>query len=516
MVEKSGLQTAIGRVCLSRRIIQKGTSKGFLHAITSAMALQSSEKNGKLSADLERVVLEFNEVGVIKFGCYKLKSGVQSPIYIDLREIISFPSLLTTASNLLAGTIYNDDAVVHDVICGVPYAALPIATLEAKAHGTKKVVEGRIVPGNRCIIIDDVCTSGLSIIETANDLREVGLIVTDAVVLLDRQATGVANLAQHGIKLHWALNLTQICSVLVGAGHLTPDVAQQVEAFIAGSCKNEANGDLTALHAALGVSSWKALHFSERKKLSQNEIAQRLYQVMLDKESNLAVAADLTSCAAVLALAEAIGRDICLLKIHVDIIEDFTLEFIMDLKKIAGRHNFLIMEDRKFSDIGFTVSNQLGGGLYRIGDWADFVTFHGLPGSGIVEGLKTGMKNCSRSVACILVADMSSKGALTGPEYVSSAVKIAEEHRDDVVGFVTQTDLSSCDASFLRMTPGVNISAAGDGLGQQYNSPEEVVGRCADIIIVGRGVTGAADPAAAAAMYKTRAFAAYRRRVDKL
>lgn len=82
-------------------------------------------------------------------------------------------------------------------------------------------MEGRIIAGNRCLIIDDVCTSGQSIIETAQDLQDVGLTVTDAVVLLDRQATGAANLAQHGIRLHAALSLTQICTVLVKSGHLS-------------------------------------------------------------------------------------------------------------------------------------------------------------------------------------------------------------------------------------------------------------------------------------------------------
>ena len=120
--------------------------------------------------------------------------------------------------------------------------------------------------------------------------------------------------------------------------------------------------------------------------------------MMLDKQTNLAVSADLTTAQSVLDLAEAVGADICLFKIHADIIADFTQEFTQKLKAIAEKQNFLIMEDRKFSDIGFTVSHQLSGGVHRIADWADLVTLHGVPGAGIVDGLTAGLKQSARKV----------------------------------------------------------------------------------------------------------------------
>ena len=108
---------------------------------------------------------------------------------------------------------------------------------EPKSYGMKKLVEGTVVPGHRCIIIDDVSSSGESFLETAKDLRAVGLVVTDAVVLLDRQATGTANLADQGIRLHPALNLSQICGMLVKHGQLSAEIAQQVEVFMVNSRK---------------------------------------------------------------------------------------------------------------------------------------------------------------------------------------------------------------------------------------------------------------------------------------
>lgn len=181
---------------------------------------------------LQEIILILNDAGVIKFGHFTLKSGVQSPIYIDLREIISHMNLMKTAARLISATVYQNDAVPHEVLCGVPYGALAIAAIvayenqipmvmrrkEVKDHGTKKVVEGLIVAGHRCLIVDDVCTSGASIMETAEDLRKVGLVVTDAVVLLDRESGGVEFLEQSGIRLHAAITITQICNTLVLAG----------------------------------------------------------------------------------------------------------------------------------------------------------------------------------------------------------------------------------------------------------------------------------------------------------
>ena len=162
---------------------------------------------------LDQIILDFYAVGVIKLGQYKLKSGVKSPIYVDLRELIGFPKLLNTAAQLLYNVMrQKSDAIPCDVLCGAPYAAVPVTTLvsvaqnipmvmrrkEVKDHGTRKAVEGPVRAGAKCVVIDDVCTSGLSIVETATDLRKEGLVVEHAVILLDREAGGHYNLQKQG------------------------------------------------------------------------------------------------------------------------------------------------------------------------------------------------------------------------------------------------------------------------------------------------------------------------------
>ena len=165
-------------------------------------------------------------IGSIQFGSFTFKSGMQSPMYIDLRRIISYPETLTTISELMWEKIKNND---FDAICGVPYTALPIATVisinhnkpmlmrrkEKKEYGTKQKIEGIFVPGQIVIVIEDLVTTGGSTLETIVDLEKVGLIVTDVVICVDRQQGGKQRLEKMGYKVHALLTIKEITTHLL-------------------------------------------------------------------------------------------------------------------------------------------------------------------------------------------------------------------------------------------------------------------------------------------------------------
>jgi Orotidine 5'-phosphate decarboxylase / HUMPS family len=109
-----------------------------------------------------------------------------------------------------------------------------------------------------------------------------------------------------------------------------------------------------------------------------------------------------------------------------------------------------------------------------------------------------------------MLAEMSSKGNLCSPEYQTSAIAISESHDDFIIGFIAMRPVHE---GFLTLTPGVQISSRGDELGQVYRDPRQVVRDGSDVIIVGRGITGAKDVASAAALYQKAGWEGYQERL---
>jgi orotidine 5'-phosphate decarboxylase subfamily 1 len=252
------------------------------------------------------------------------------------------------------------------------------------------------------------------------------------------------------------------------------------------------------------------LSYGKRAELTSNPLSARLLNLMESKQTNLALAIDVTSREELLTVADKVGPYICMLKTHIDILDDFDWSVIEALKELAMRHNFLLCEDRKFADIGNTVQSQYQGGIYRIVEWADLVTVHAIPGPGIIAGLKGVLEGRERGI--LLLVEMSSKGSLADMAYSKAALKMAEENADFVTGLITQNQFSR-EPGILHMTPGVKIEEKKDHLGQQYNTPERVVSNGSDVIIVGRGILEAKDPAAMAERYRAEGWEAYLNRL---
>ncbi|NOZ26802.1 MAG: orotidine-5'-phosphate decarboxylase [Chloroflexi bacterium] len=213
-------------------------------AINAARKAVSASPSGRTQAALRPLILRLHDLGAIRFGQFTLASGRTSPIYIDLRLLVSDAGALRMAAQAYADRLRG---LRFDRLAGVPYGALPIATVvgqllgrpliyprkEAKQHGLGRRIEGTYGADERVVIIEDLITSGGSVLDAVRALRDAGLQVTDAVVLIDREQGGVENLAAAGITAHAVMRLSDMLTVLVEAGRITAEQAQAVRTYLA-------------------------------------------------------------------------------------------------------------------------------------------------------------------------------------------------------------------------------------------------------------------------------------------
>ena len=183
------------------------------------------------------------DAGCIKFGEFTLKSGLKSPIYIDLRQIITYPTLLKQIAEAYLPLL----STLHfSRIAGLPYAAIPISTAislagdypmiyprkEVKSYGTKAEIEGKYHAGETVVVIDDLATTGGSKFEAIEKLTGVGLIVKDVVVLVDRQSGAKESLVQAGYNLHAVLTIGQLLDHWASTGKVERSKIEATREFL--------------------------------------------------------------------------------------------------------------------------------------------------------------------------------------------------------------------------------------------------------------------------------------------
>lgn len=199
--------------------------------------------SSKFSADFIQLANGLLDAGCIKFGKFQLKSGLISPIYIDLRLLVSFPQLLAQVGQAYLAIL---NTLTFDRLAGLPYAALPIATVisiqagwpllyprkEAKTYGTRADIEGLFMPGDRVVVIDDLVTTGESKFESIDKLTAAGMKVKDIVVLIDRQSGAAEALANAGYQLHAVSTLTALLDYYDQSQKVPADRLQSAREFL--------------------------------------------------------------------------------------------------------------------------------------------------------------------------------------------------------------------------------------------------------------------------------------------
>lgn len=251
----------------------------------------------------------------IQLGTFELKNGKNSKYYFNIKNIISYPKLLA----FIGDEMYKN-LPEFDIICGVPYGGLPIATYisttynkpmiivrdKQKEYGMKKLIEGEYKSTDRCVIIEDVITSGQSVENIYNILKE-------------------------------ELNIVKISVVVNRQQHEMDNINYLV-------CQNDL-------------------------------IKYFINKYTNEKKTTICFSADICDPYLLLNILSLIGDFILICKLHMDIVDlsKYNGDFIKDILRLSVEKKFLIMEDRKFVDISYIVNKQYS----KYKNWVDLITVHG-------------------------------------------------------------------------------------------------------------------------------------------
>jgi uridine monophosphate synthetase len=231
----------------SRSIAQAGNPRAEADRLRLAINRVRGEASIKPPGRLPPILAELTDdllaAGCVRFGQFTMKSGLQSPVYIDLRLLASHPRLLgrvaAAYSHLLEGLSF-------DRLAALPYAGMPITTAlalqtgkpmiyarkETKAYGTQAPVEGTYREGETAVVIDDLVTTGESKFESIERLEAVGLSVREVVVLIDRQSGAKQRLEKAGYRLHAVLTLGDMIDHWEAKGALPAEQVRKVREFL--------------------------------------------------------------------------------------------------------------------------------------------------------------------------------------------------------------------------------------------------------------------------------------------
>ena len=181
---------------------------------------------------------------IIKFGDFTLASGKSSSYYVDLRLVPSYPREFRMMTKYLENQITEDIGLDNfESIVSVPTGGLVIASALAietvkpliyvrskpKDYGTSKSVEGKIHDGMKVVMIDDVATTGGSVVNAIKSLTEVNVPVKDAYVIVDRMEGATESLEGLGVKMHSILNILQITEILYEQKMIGIEILEKVK-----------------------------------------------------------------------------------------------------------------------------------------------------------------------------------------------------------------------------------------------------------------------------------------------
>lgn len=233
----------------SRSIAKAADPRAEAASLREAINIIRSSGKSHAASDIDaklrrRIATALHAAGCVRFGKFRLKSGIESPIYLDLRRLISVPSALRTIAEALQTLLVT---ARFDHLAAIPYAALPIGTAaalignysliyprrEPKDYGTQVPIEGAFKAGETALVLDDLATTGESKFEAIQKLHAAELVIRDIVVVIDREQGAKATLEAAGYHFHALITLSVLLDELQQLGTISAAQRTEVDAFLA-------------------------------------------------------------------------------------------------------------------------------------------------------------------------------------------------------------------------------------------------------------------------------------------
>lgn len=200
----------------------------------------------KQTMNLEELIIMMYDVDILKFGEFTMRTGEMTPVYVDMRVMWSYPSIVRAVCEIIWNKI-DEEIQESNHICGLPYQGIPIATclstkhdipmlLKRKApkkYGTCKSIEGHFKKGDKVLIIDDVLMTGSTFLEEIQNFQAEGLEVAGAVCFFDREQGGYERIQKcANVKVYCCVTLSQTFEYLLKAGKLKQDIIDKTMKYI--------------------------------------------------------------------------------------------------------------------------------------------------------------------------------------------------------------------------------------------------------------------------------------------